>query len=277
MNPLSKAVDDYLELRRGLGFKLERNESRLRQFLSFLKARKAKRITTQLALEFATHESQLCARTMAMRLSVIRGFARYHIINDPATEVPPCGLLPSESRPTIPYIYSEEEIIRLLRAARNYPSWSRFSGPWWHQCRGWTWYCLFGLLAVTGMRVGEVLQLRLEDIDWQAGVLTIRKAKFGKSRLVPLHETMLRALRKFIKHRDLFLAQCQPQVVAQRLFVSSCGTPICIGEVNRRFLLISRKIGLRGAKERRGPRLHDLRHRFAIDVTRRNKDVKTGV
>jgi integrase len=266
MSPLRKAVADYLELRRGLGFKLDRDAKRLGQFISFMERRKATRITTRLAVEFATHQPHLCARTMAMHLGVVRGFARYQLANDPATEVPPPRLLAAPSRPAMPYLYSEEEIIRLLRAARDYPSWSRFPGPLWHRCRGWTWYCFFGFLAVTGMRMGEVRNLCLEDIDWQAGVLTIRKAKFGKSRLVPLHDTMLQALRTFIKHRDRFFTRFQPHIVPQRLFVNSRGKPIAKSEVNRRFMLISRQIGLRGAHDRRGPRLHDFRHRFAIET-----------
>lgn len=266
MNSLCKAMRDYLELRRGLGFKLDRTETRLRQFLSFLKARKATRITTRLALEFATNEPQLCAQTMAMRLTVVRGFARYQAAHDPATEVPPYDLLPSVSRPATPYLYSEAEIIRLMNAMRDCPLQHPYRSPSWRRCMGWAWYCIFGLLAVTGMRIGEVLNLRLEDIDWQAGVLTIRNAKFGKSRLVPLHDTMLDALRTYIKYRDRFFTEVRPHIVSQLLFVSTPGTPIQVGEVNRRFLRISRQIGLRGANERHGPRIHDLRHRFAIET-----------
>jgi len=266
MSPLHRAVTDYLELRRGLGFKLDRNETRLRMFLSFLEERKTTQITTKLALQFATHDPRLTQRTMAMRLSAVRGFARYQAGNDPTTEVPALDLLPSCSRPARPYLYSETEIVRLLQAARNYPSWKRFPGPWWHRCQGWSWYCFYGLLAVTGMRVGEVRKLRAEDIDWNEGVLTVWQGKFGKSRLIPLHRTMVRALATFVKHRDRFFARVRPQVQPQRFFVSSCGTPIYITEVNRTFLRICRRIGLRGPDARKGPRLHDLRHRFAIET-----------
>jgi integrase/recombinase XerD len=266
MSPLRQALGDYLSLRRGLGFKLSRNETRLRQFLTFLSRRKAERITNKLALQFATANARLTQRTMAMRLSAVRGFARYLAADDPHTEVPPCDLLPGKSTRATPYLYSEKEIARLLRAARAYPTWNRFPGPWWHRCQGWSWYCFFALLAATGMRVSEVRNLRDDDVDWKEGVLTIRQAKFAKSRLVPLHPTMLRALRTFVRHRDQFFERVRPDLKPQRLFVGSYGTPVAITTPGHVFLRISRKIGLRGEKQRRGPRIHDLRHRFAVDT-----------
>jgi len=266
MNALRKALADYLELRRGVGYKLHRNETRLQQFLTFLSVRKTTRITNTLALQFATDDTRLTQKTMAMRLSAVRGFARYHAGNDPATEVPPFDLLPSKSRPARPYLYSQAELIRLLNGARNYPSWNRFRGPWWHRCQGWSWYCFFGLLVVTGMRVGEVRNLQSEDIDWKEGILTVRNAKFGKSRLVPLHRTMLQALATFVQHRDRFISQLRPQPMLKRLFVNSRGNGLHITDVNRVFLRVCRQIGLRAENARRGPRCHDLRHRFAIET-----------
>jgi integrase len=277
MSPLRHALGDYLTLRRSLGFKLARNETRLRQFLAFMTRRKAPRITSKLALQFATADARLTQRTMAMRLSAVRGFARHVSGREPGTEVPPCDLFPSRSTRATPYLYSETEIAGLLAAARKYPSWNRFPGPWWHRCQGWSWYCFFALLALTGMRVSEVRNLRDHDVDWKAGVLTIRQTKFAKSRLVPLHPTMLSALRTFVRHRDRFFTHVRPQLAAQRLFVTSCGTPLAIAAPGRVFLRISRQIGLRGATQRRGPRIHDLRHRFAVETLirwyRREADV----
>jgi len=266
VNALRKSVVEYLELRRGLGFKLRDHEARLGRFVSFMEEHKAKRITTQLALEFATRGSHLAPVTMAGRLSEVRGFARYHLAHDPATEVPPRHLLPNTGRPARAYIYSEAEIIRLLRAARSQPESELFPEPWWPRWRASLWHCYFALLAVTGMRLGEVRNLRDEDIDWKEGVLTIRQAKFGKSRLVPLHPTMLRALRAHRRHRDRFFARCQPHVVPQHLFVTSRGTALGVCAVNRKFRRISHQIGLRGPNDRRGPRLHDFRHRFAVET-----------
>jgi integrase len=153
-----------------------------------------------------------------------------------------------------------------LQGAKDYPIWNRFPGPWWTRFQAWTFYCIFGLLTVTGMRVGEVLHLKPEDIDWTEGVLTIRNAKFGKSRLVPLHRSTLKALATFVRHRDRFFAQFHPQLELSHFFVRSCGTPLHVTDTNRVFLAISRQIGLRASHARCGPRLHDLRHRFAIET-----------
>ena len=203
---------------------------------------------------------------MAMRMSEVRGLARYQVAYDPATEVPPLHLLADAASPAKPYLYSQAEISRVLQAARNHPASHKFPGPWWPRWRGWSWYCFFGLLAVTGMRVGEVRNLRDDDIDWKEIVLMIRQAKFGKSRLVPVHRSVLRALRTHIKRRDQFFARSQPRVAVQRLFVTSRGTPLITTTVDKFFRDLSRQIGLRGPNDRRGPRLHDFRHRFAIET-----------
>jgi len=266
MKTLRQAVRDYLQLRRGLGFKLDVAEIHLGQFLEFLQTKNTSRITTKLALEFATQKTHWDPKTQASRLAVVRGFARYHCINDPATEVPPLGLLPAVYRPAPPYLYSETEIMRLLEGAKAYPSWQRFPGPHWRRFQAWTFYCIFGLLTVSGMRIGEVLNLRSGDIDWNEGILTIRNAKFGKSRLVPLHPSTVKALRRFVSHRDRFFEQLQPRPELSHFFVSSRGTRLFLAHVEKVFLILSRRIGLRAPGARRGPRLHHLRHRFAIQT-----------
>lgn len=266
MSKLGKALTNYLALRRALGFKLGRTETRLRQFLAFMEGKRSTRITTALALEFATEASQLDPRTQANRLSVVRGFARHLVATDPTMEIPPLGLLPSRPKRAHPYLYSEEELRRLLAGAKAYPSWSRFPGLSWKRFQAQTYYCLFGLLAVTGMRVGEALQLRPCDIDWKTGVMTIHHAKFGKSRLVPLHPTTMKALATFVRRRDRFFVQLPSPPKLAHLFVTSRGTSIRVTYVNRVFLTISRQIGLRARNARHGPRLHDLRHRFAVET-----------
>jgi integrase/recombinase XerD len=266
VSKLGKAVAHYLALRRTLGFKLGRTETRLRQFLAFMEGKRTTRITSSLALEFATEASELDPRTKAHRLSAVRGFARHLAATDPTVEIPPFGLLPSGSKRAHPYLYSEKELQRLLAGAKAYPSWNRFPGLLWSRFQAQTFYCLFGLLAVTGMRVGEALKLRPEDIDWNAGVLTIHRAKFDKSRLVPLHPTTVKALATFVRHRDRFFAQLPSTPKLAHLFVTSRGTPIPVTQVNRVFLTISRQIGLRAPNARRGPRLHDMRHRFAVET-----------
>lgn len=266
MKALRKSVRDYLQLRRGLGFKLDVAEVRLGEFLEFLQAKKTSHITTKLALEFATQKSQWTPATQAGRLTVVRGFARFHRTYDPATEVPPGGLLSTAYRPAPPYLYSETEILQLLEGAKAYPAWRRYPGPRWRHFQAWTFYCIFGLLAVSGMRIGEVLNLQDRDLDWSQGLLTIRHAKFGKSRLVPLHPSTIKALRTFVHHRDRFFEQLHPRPELSHFFVSSRGTRLFLTHVEKVFLIISRRIGLRAQGARNGPRLHHLRHRFAIQT-----------
>ena len=157
---------DYLELRRGFGFKLVRHEAGLRDFVSFLARKRRPRITVALALEWATQHADQQPAEWAARLSVVRGFARHWSATDPATEVPPQGLLPYRPRRAQPYFYSDHEIRRLLDAAKA----RRSIDP----LRRWTYHCLFGLLAVTGLRLGEAINLRDDDVDWAEGMLTIR-------------------------------------------------------------------------------------------------------
>jgi integrase len=192
-----------------------------------------------------------------MRYQVVRGFARYHHGIDPDGEVPPIGLVRGRSRPARPYLYTEEEIRRMLCATRNLPS--------AYPLRPWTYYCLFGLLAVTGMRIGEALNLLRQDIDWAEGLLTIRKTKFGKSRLIPLHVLTLRVLAAYARRRDSFFAERRRQP-GLHFFVTRSGTRLNDAYVHRVFYQVSRAIGIRGVGASHGPRLHDFRHRFAIET-----------
>jgi integrase/recombinase XerD len=198
MKTLRQAVNDYLSLRRSLGFKLKSHEPCLREFVSFLKKNGAARISTALALQFATQHRHQQPAQWAARLSMVRGFARYRSGDDLATEVPLLGLLPYRARRARPYLYSEEEIRQLLNAARNLPP--------TYSLKPWTYYCLFGLLVVTGMRISEALNLRPKDVDWSEGVLTIHGSKFGKSRLLPLHASTRKVLSAYAERRDLLSA-----------------------------------------------------------------------
>lgn len=166
MRSLRDGAEDYLTLRRGLGFKLKRPARFLRSFVESLEKRGETRITTQLALEWATQPQHLQPAEWAARLSGVRAFAKYWSSIDAATEIPPEGLLPFRARRAKPYLYSELEVQRLLEEARRMPS--PFS------LHPWTYHCLFGLLAVTGLRISEALNLESRDVNWAEGVLTIR-------------------------------------------------------------------------------------------------------
>lgn len=170
MSGLREALRDYLELRRSLGYKLEDARLQLPRFIDFLDTRGASHITTALAMEWAR------------RLGGVRGFARYRHASDPLTEIPPLGLLPHRSTRARPHLYSDEEVQRLLAAALKLPT-------NWHRTPlyPWKYHCLIGLLSTTGMRMSEALDLQVPDVDLDQALLTIRSAKLGKSRCIPLH------------------------------------------------------------------------------------------
>lgn len=259
MNTLQEAVQEYLAMRRSLGFKLQSVEPALFGFVSFLEMHRASYITLRLALDWAKQSSGGQSDTRAaQRLSWVRLFARYRSATDPRTQIPPAGLLPYRPKRARPYLYSEQEIEQLLQATLQMPLSPR------HRKRcallPWIYYCLFGLLSVSGLRLGEARNLKLQDVDLKAGVLTIRGAKFGKDRLVPLHASTCEVLAEYIARRQRHWAD---RPVSAYLYVSSWGNRLDNGQIHRAFYAASRQVGLRGATDSQGPRLHDLRHRFA--------------
>jgi integrase/recombinase XerD len=251
MTTLRASVQDYLSMRRSLGFKLRDAGDGLLDFVSFMERKHARRITTRLALEWAQKPKTVLPAEWARRLGFVRVFARYQSAIDSRTEIPPCGLLPFRPKRARPYIYSDQEIEQLLAAALD------LAPP--GGLKAHKYYFLFGLLSVSGLRISEALDLKLEDINLQEGVLTIQSTKFGKSRLVPLHPSTLRILSDYLRRRERALAGR----LACHLFVSGTGNRLDIADVHRTFYALSRQIGLRAPSASRGPRLHDLRHRFA--------------
>ena len=250
MTTLRSALDRYVAMRQGLGYKYERQARRLANFVSFMEARKATTITTKLALAWATLPPRSDISS-AMRLTVVRGFARHVASIDPKTEVPPNGIFPQRRRPK-PYIYSEREINALLAAALALPP---ITG-----LRRWTYHHLFGVITVTGMRLSEATGLQRSDVDLKDGVLTVRQGKFGKSRLLPLHPTTREALRSYAERRDRHLgSRC-----CAHFFVAERGGRLVKQYVHRVFCRLSREIGLRRPGDSSRPRVHDLRHFFAI-------------
>jgi integrase/recombinase XerD len=211
MKTLREALTDYLEMRRGLGYKLHQEGVQLPKFVSFMERRKADCITTALALEWS-QQSKMGRLEPGKRFGRIRVFAKYMKAIDPRTEILPGDFLPPRRRGR-PYLYNDEEIRRLLAAAKNR---SQAELP-----RG-AYYCLFGLLIATGLRVGEAIRLEVSDVDLTEAILTIRGTKFGKSRLVPLHPTTVRALRNYKRRRDaLSASQYSPY-----FFISRKGTKL---------------------------------------------------
>jgi len=258
MNTLRQAVGQYLDMRRGLGFKLREAGKGLLDFVTFLEQHHASHITQKLALAWAQQPSNAQPAHWAQRLSFVRGFARYRSATDPRTQIPPLGLLPFQAKRARPYLYSEEEIRSLLHAALRMPY--RFER---RKLRPRVFYCLFGLLSVSGLRLGEARNLELQDVDLKTGVLTVRGAKFGKTRLVPLQASTCAVLADYIARRQRHWAG---RTVSPYLFVSSRGNRLDGGDIHRTFYALSRQIGLRGTSDRHGPRLHDMRHRFATNT-----------
>ena len=258
MTTLRDAVGEYLKLRRSLGFKLHETGKLLLAFVQFMEEQRSSYITAPLALAWAQQSSTVQPAEWARRLSVVRTFARHRSATDLRTQIPPPGLLPFQPKRARPYLYSAEEIRSLLRAALKMPY--RFERG---KLRPWVFYCLFGLLSVSGLRIGEARNLELRDVDLKAAVLTIRNAKFGQTDLVPLHASTCRVLADYIARRRHHWAG---RTVSSYLFVSSWGNRLDGGEIHRTFYALSRQIGLRGVTDSHGPRLHDMRHRFATNT-----------
>jgi integrase/recombinase XerD len=183
---------------------------------------------------------------------MVRQFARHCSPIDARTIIPPRDLLPYQYQRPVPYIYRDEQITKLLRAARRLPSAVGL--------RSHTYATLFGLYAATGMRRTEPLQLNRDDVDLANGVVEIRCTKFGKSRYVPLHPTAKRALRLYAAQRDRLCSK----PLSPSFFLSEQGTRLSAAAVGRTFVKLSYEIGLRQVGDSRGPRLHDLRHRLAV-------------
>lgn len=264
MSTLRDHLRDYLELRRALGFRLIEAEIYLRGFCSFMERRGERIVTVQLALKWATEPASIRPTTWACRLTPVRQFARYLQGFEPRTEIPGPQLLPFPPKRSKPYLYSAREISGLMAAAQEMPSRQAL--------RPWTLRTLIGLLAVTGMRPMEALTMTREDVDLGTGVVTIRGTKFKKSRLVPLHASTCHALARYAKLRDSLLdqrdARLGPRARARAPYflLTGRGGKFRANEVHKSFNAISRAIGLRGPADRRGPRLHDLRHRFATET-----------
>jgi integrase len=250
MTGLRLALERYLSMRQGLGYKYRNQARDLGDFVSFMEARKATTITTKLALAWATLPPRSSVSS-AMRLTAVRAFARHVVSMDPKTEIPPTGIFPQWRRPK-PYIYSAGEIHGLLAAALALPPIDAL--------RRWTYHHLFGLIAVTGMRLSEATGLQRDEVDLREGVLTVRKAKFGKSRILPVHPTTRAVLRSYAERRDHHLgSRCGPH-----FFVAERGGRLRKEDIHRVFWRLSREIGLRRPGDSSGPRVHDLRHTFAM-------------
>jgi integrase len=248
---LREAASQYLRLRRSLGYKLVRTEYWLNEFVDYVEQQEADHITTGLALEWARLPKDAQPAYWSARLGVLRLFAQYRRVEDSRTEIPPPRLLSHRARRANPYIYSEEEVCRLLGACKSLRS---------RRIRHLTYGTLFGLIAVTGCRIGEMIALERDHFRDKQALITVKASKFGKSRLIPLHKSTVLELRRYEWRRD----RLQPKPKTSSFFVSDRGTRLTEGSARGAFNWISKHIGLRRPSDTHGPRIHDLRHTFAV-------------
>ncbi|MFI6497888.1 tyrosine-type recombinase/integrase [Nonomuraea typhae] len=241
-------VQDYLRFRRALGFKLKWHGRILPQFADYLEAAGSATITDELAIAWAQLPTRVHPITWTQRLGVVRGFATYLKTIAPATQIPPKGVFPGQGKRPDPYIFSEQDITRLLGAT------STLATP----LRAATCRTLFGLLAVSGMRISEALALHRDHVDLDSGILTIISAKSEAPRLVPLHPTATTMLGEYAELRD----RLRPRATATTFFISHRGTALLHGPVMAAFIQLTAQIGIR--TETTKPRIHDLRHSFAV-------------
>jgi integrase len=256
MRTLAKHLEEYLEIRHRLGFKLRDTRRELRKFVQFARQKNTAFITAKMALQWATQATD-SEQWRTYLLGMVRGFARYLSAMDSRTEVPPEGLLLCRRWRKTPYLYTDAQIVRLIKAAGNLPSSDNL--------RPATYSTLFGLLAATGLRVGEAIALNRENVDLGRCLLTLPETKFGKWRLVPIHETVKSKLARYERLRN----QICPRPKSPSFFTSECGTRLTYCTVHKWFIRLSHQIGLRKPTDHRGPRIHDLRHHFAILILRK--------
>jgi integrase/recombinase XerD len=251
MSDLRQAAEEYLAMRRSLGFKFAFQGYLLLQFVSYLEDRQAGALTIELAVAWATAPAHADPAWWGQRLTVVRGFARHLHAIDGTCEVPPTDLLTAQFRRAVPYLYSESDIADLMRAA------SALSPP---PLRAETYTTLIGLLAVSGMRIGEAITLDRQDIDWAEQLLVVRAGKNGKTRQVPLHPTTMQALAAYASRRD----ELFPRPSTPRFLLSSRGVPLLYRSACTMFRQIVTDAQIAPDRTPRPPRAHDLRHSFCV-------------
>jgi integrase/recombinase XerD len=251
MTTLRQHAEEYLAMRRALGFKLTTQGALLLDFIGYCERLGTATLTAQAALDWAVDTPTSTNQVWwSRRLMVVRIFARHLKALEEATEIPPADMLPHHYCRQVPYLYSPAEITALLRAVGTLTPASRAA----------TWRTLLGLLAATGLRIGEACRLDRDDVDLDNGILTIRNSKFGKSRHVPVHVTTVEALRAYDQERSAR----PPAADLEAFFVSTRGTRLDHTNTARTFRILTDTAGIRAPEGRRYPRIHDLRHSFTV-------------
>lgn len=250
MIALEDRLAGYLAMRRALGYRLERAEKLLGQFIAWMNEQGEQTITAAAALAWATLPPASDSNWHAHRLSVVRRFAAHVHALDGAHELVPQDLLPQRSRRAVPYLYTHTEIRALMTASSVIPTPHRAA----------TMRALVGLLAVTGMRIGEAIRLDRGDIDERRGVLSVIESKFGKSRELAVQASTIAALRAYLARSD----RPVPAQPTDAVFTSAAGTRLIYCNVHLAFKQMIKRAGLRPRSTVCRPRPHDLRHTFAV-------------
>lgn len=254
---LSSELQCYLEIRRNLGYDLRTSERLLKRFVSFLEMRNETHITTKMFLQWKQLFGKASKSTWAKRLGVVRLFASWLNCLDPQHEVPPQSLIPFCSKRKSPYIYTDAEIKEIIVAAGNLPSRNGF--------REITFPAFFGLVAVTGLRISEAISLNDKDVDLQEGIIIVHNGKNGNNRILPITECTRDYLKEYVRKRNRLLGK-----TPEPFFVSDNCNRLNDCSVRYNFAVISQMIGMRARqkynKHGLGPRIHDLRHTFAVNV-----------
>ncbi len=257
MSTLVQELNRYLSIRRSLGYDLSTTERTLRKFIAFAEQGSADHVTTELFLRWQEAFGHAHRATWAGRLGMIRLFAQWLHGIDPRHEVPPQALIPWRHCRSRPYIYSHGQLQSIINAAAELPSIYGF--------RGLTFSTLFGLIAVTGLRISEAISLDVSDVDLESGVLSIRRGKLGKARLTPISDSTMAQLAGYAKERARLLGEQH-----KAFFLSEQGKKLTDCCVRYNFAVVCQRLGLRPVqrfnRHGRGPRIHDLRHTFAVNT-----------
>lgn len=252
MNGLRQHCEDYLVVRRALGYKLVGEAWLLSGFIAFAEQAGAAAVTTDLAVAWTRTACDASAVYSARRMRAVRSFARYLQTLDPATEIPPVDLFPARKYRPTPYLYSDAEVAALMAAARQ------LAQP----LRAATFETLIGLLAATGMRISEAMRLDNDDLDKANGLLIVRDSKHGKSRELLLHPSTVNALDEYADQRT----RLAPIPSAPSLFVSMRGTRLLHETVQPTFRILFRRAGLQPRSPSCRPHIHSFRHSFAVNT-----------
>lgn len=251
---MKTVVQRYLDDRRCLGFELTAPGTELMRFASYADAHNHRGpLTQELILGWAReHVKRTSDVTAARRLEIVRPFAAYYRQFEPATEIPPAGMLGRGHRRLMPHIYTDQEVVELLQATQRLTPRDGL--------RPLTYRTLFGLIAAAGLRLSEALKLTLADVDLAAGAITIRQTKFRKSRCLPLHASSVQALEQYRRLRD----RCVRADPGATFFASQAGAALPKRTVENVFRRLLPQLGWQVRGDYAFPRIHDLRHAFAV-------------